>query len=280
MRDISVETVRDEIKRLSMEANYFLGKDVLDTLLSFRKNEESPLAREILDQCIENAGIAGAEEVPICQDTGFAVIFLEIGQEVRFTGGDLMSAIHEGVRRGYEDGFLRKSIVSDPLQRQNTGDNTPAVVYTDIVPGDTVKIILAPKGGGSENMSRIQMLKPADGAAGAKSFVVETVRLAGSNPCPPIVVGVGIGGTFDKCAQLAKKALLRKLGSVHPDPRYAAMEQELLNEVNMLGIGPQGLGGRTTALGVHIEVHPCHIASLPVAVNIQCHVARHKHVVI
>jgi len=280
MREISVDIIRDEVKRLCIEANYFLGDDVLQAFHTFREKEESPLAAEILDQLIENARIASDEEVPICQDTGFAVIFIELGQEVQLTGGNLAEAVNEGVRQGYEKGYLRKSIVTDPLDRVNTGDNTPAILYTDIVPGDRVKITIAPKGGGSENMSRIKMLKPADGADGVKSFVIETVQLAGSNPCPPIVVGVGIGGTFDKCAQLAKKALLRELGSTHPDPFYAAMEQELLEKVNNLGIGPQGLGGRTTALGVHIEPHPCHIASLPAAVNIQCHVARHTHLVI
>jgi fumarate hydratase subunit alpha len=280
MREISTDTIMKEVRRLCIEANYFLGEDILQAFHSFREKEESPLGMEILDQLIENAQIATDEEVPICQDTGFAVVFLELGQEVHLTGEPLQKAVNEGVRRGYTDGYLRKSIVEDPLNRINTGDNTPAVLYTDIVPGDTVKITLAPKGGGSENMSRIKMLKPADGPEGVKAFVLETVQIAGSNPCPPIIVGVGIGGTFDKCAQLAKKALLRELGTSHPDPFYADMEKELLEEVNNSGIGPQGLGGRTTALGVLIETYPCHIASLPAAVNIQCHVARHKSVVI
>jgi fumarate hydratase subunit alpha len=280
MREIPTETITAEVKRLCIEANYFLGQDVLQAFHTFRDKEESPLGKEILDQLIENARISADEEVAICQDTGFAVIFIELGQEVRLIGEELDKAIHTGVRQGYTEGYLRKSIVRDPLNRVNTGDNTPAVIYTQIVPGDQVTITVAPKGGGSENMSRIKMLKPADGAEGVKDFVIETVRLAGSNPCPPIILGIGIGGTFDKCAQLAKKALLRELGSSHPDPFYADMEKELLEKVNNLGIGPQGLGGRTTALGVLIETYPCHIASLPAAVNIQCHVARHKSVVI
>jgi fumarate hydratase subunit alpha len=251
MREIPTEKITEEVRRLCTEANYFLGQDILQAFHTYRDNEESPLGVEILDQLIENARIAAHEEVPICQDTGFAVLFVEIGQDVRVTGGSFEDAVNEGVRRGYTDGYLRKSIVKDPLNRVNTGDNTPAVLYTDIVPGDTVK-----------------------------DFVIETVRLAGSNPCPPIVVGVGLGGTFDKCAQLAKKALLRELGTAHPDPFYADMENELLYRINNLGIGPQGLGGRTTALGVLIETYPCHIASLPAAVNIQCHVARHKSAVI
>lgn len=280
MREITVEKITDEVKRLCIETNYFLGQDVLQAFHDFREKEESPLGRGILDQLIENARIAADEELPICQDTGFAVIFVELGQDVRLIGGSLKEAVNEGVRRGYDEGYLRKSIIKDPLNRTNTGDNTPAILYTDIVPGDQIKIVVAPKGGGSENMSRIKMLKPADGAEGVKEFVIETVQLAGSNPCPPVIVGVGIGGTFDKCAQLAKRVLLRELGTSHSDPFYAAMEKELLEKVNNLGIGPQGLGGRTTALGVHIETYPCHIASLPVAVNIQCHVARHKSVVI
>ena len=280
MREIPVEKITNEVKRLCIEANYFLGEDVFQAFRTFREKEESPLGRDILDQLIENARIAKDEELPICQDTGFAVVFIELGQDVRLTGGALEEAVNEGVRQGYTEGYLRKSIVRDPVNRVNTGDNTPAVLYTDIVPGNQVSIVVAPKGGGSENMSRIKMLKPADGAEGVKEFVIETVRVAGSNPCPPIVVGVGIGGTFDKCAQLAKRALLRELGTSHPDPFYASMEREILEKVNNLGIGPQGLGGRTTALGVHIEVYPCHIASLPVAANIQCHVARHKRVVI
>ncbi len=280
MRTISADRITHEIQRLSVEANYYLGEDVLNAFRSFRQSEESPLGQDILDQLVENARIAAEEQVPICQDTGFAVIFMDIGQDVRVTGGDIREAVDEGVRKGYTEGYLRKSIVSDPLRRVNTGDNTPAILYVDIVPGDNIRLTIAPKGGGSENMSRIKMLKPADGPQGVKDFVVETVQVAGSNPCPPVIVGVGIGGTFDKCAQLAKKALLRELGSIHPDPYYAAMEAELLQTVNNLGIGPQGLGGRTTALAVHIEAFPCHIASLPVAVNMQCHVARHKSVVI
>ncbi|MFQ6093085.1 MAG: fumarate hydratase [bacterium] len=280
MREIPVEKITEEVKRLCIEANYFLGQDVLQAFHTFREREESPLGRDILDQLTENARIAADGQFPICQDTGFAVIFIELGQEVQLTGGGLEQAVNEGVRQGYGEGYLRRSIVRDPLNRANTGDNTPAVLHTEIVSGDQVRIVVAPKGGGSENMSRIKMLKPADGAQGVKEFVIETVQLAGSNPCPPVIVGVGIGGTFEKCAQLAKKSLLRELGRPHLDPFYATMERELLEKVNNLGIGPQGLGGRTTALGVHIETYPCHIASLPVAVNIQCHAVRHKSAVI
>ena len=212
--------------------------------------------------------------------SGFAVFFVELGQEVRLVGGDFVEAINEGVRQGYQDGYLRKSIVSDPIERINTGDNTPAIINTDIVPGDKVRIIIAPKGGGSENMSEVKMLAPAAGVEGVKDFVVDRVRRSGANPCPPVIVGVGIGGTFDKCAQIAKKALLRPIGSKHPNPYYADLEAELLEKINMLGIGPQGFGGRTTALALHIEVHPCHIASFPVAVNMQCHVSRHKEIIL
>ena len=208
------------------------------------------------------------------------MLFVELGQDVRLTGGDFTEAINEGVRQGYKEGYLRKSVVTDPLERKNSGDNTPAIIYTDIVPGDKIKIILAPKGGGSENMSEVKMMAPAAGVEGVKEFVVDRVLRSGANPCPPVIVGVGIGGTFEKCAQIAKKALLRPVGSVHPNPYYAALEKELLEKINKLGIGPQGFGGRCTALAVHIEVHPCHIASFPVAVNMQCHVARHKEVII
>ena len=280
MRNVNVETIIDAIRTLSMDANYYLGDDVVDALKKAQPKEESPLGKEILNQILANAEIAKNEKMPLCQDTGLSAIFVELGQDVHIEGGDFENAIHEGIRQGYKDGFLRKSIVEDPLRRKNTGDNTPAVISTRIVRGDKIKITILPKGGGSENMSAIKMLKPSDGEEGVKSFVVETVKKAGGNPCPPIIVGVGVGGSFDKCAYLAKKALLRKVGSIHSDPYYAAMEKELLERVNNTGIGPQGLGGRITALAVHIEAHPCHIASLPAAVNTQCHSARHKEIVI
>ncbi|NOZ57848.1 MAG: fumarate hydratase [Calditrichaeota bacterium] len=280
MREVPVSRITEEVARLSIEANYQLGDDVVQALRKALDQEESPVGRSILERIIENAEIAAQGEYPYCQDTGFAVVYVEIGQDVKLTGGDLYDAINEGVRKGYTEGYLRKSIVRDPLRRVNTGDNTPAVIWTDIVPGDKVKITVAAKGGGSENMSEVRMLKPADGAEGVKNFVVERVERSGGNPCPPIVVGVGIGGTFEKCAWLAKKAAIRKIGERNPDPFYAEMEEELLERINKLGIGPQGLGGRVTALDVHIEVYPCHIASLPVAVNIQCHADRHKTVVI
>ena len=229
---------------------------------------------------MENAEIAQTDNVPLCQDTGLAAMFIELGQDVHVVGGDFETAVQEGIRQGYKDGYLRKSMVEDPLRRKNTGDNTPGVISIRLVPGEKIKITILPKGGGSENMSAIKMLKPSDGEEGVKEFVVDTVKKAGGNPCPPIIVGVGIGGSFDKCAYLAKKALLREVGSMHADPYYASIEKELLERVNNTGIGPQGLGGRTTALAVHIEVHPCHIASLPVAVNTQCHSARHKEIVI
>jgi fumarate hydratase subunit alpha len=280
MRNINAEVITESIKKLSMDANYFLGEDVIDAIKAALPKEESPLGKEILNQILENAEIAKTDKMPLCQDTGLAAIFVELGQDVHVEGNSFEEAIHEGIRQGYKEGFLRKSLVEDPLRRKNTGDNTPAVISTRIVDGDKIKITILPKGGGSENMSAVRMLKPSDGEEGVKSFVVETVKKAGGNPCPPIIVGVGIGGSFDKCAYLAKKALLRKLGSLHPDPYYAAIEKELLERVNNTGIGPQGLGGRITALAVHIEVHPCHIASLPVAVNTQCHSARHKEIVI
>ncbi len=279
MKTIGPDQISNAVAKLCMESNYYLGADVLQALKDFKEREESPVAKELLDQCIINAGIAKEEQVPICQDTGFAVFFVEIGDQV-LVEGNLTAAIADGVKRGYQEGYLRKSIVEDPLRRKNTGDNTPPVVWIETTSGYNLKITIAPKGGGSENMSEVKMLKPAEGEKGVKDFVVDRVWRSGSNPCPPVIVGVGIGGTYDKCAQLSKKALLRELGSKHPDPFYAAMEEELLKRINDLGIGPQGLGGRTTALGVFIEAHPCHIASLPVAVNIQCHAARHKSVVL
>jgi fumarate hydratase subunit alpha len=277
MRTIPAEKITEAVKEIAMLANYDLPADVLATLKKARENEESPVGQEILDQILENAAIAASERVPICQDTGFAAIFIEIGHEVCIEG-DLPAAVDEGVRQGYTEGYLRKSIVSDPLRRTNTGDNTPAALTVEFVPGDQVTVTIAPKGGGSENMSMARLFAPAAGRDGLIDFIVNRVKESGSNPCPPVVVGVGIGGTFDLSARLAKKALMRDLGQRHPDPFYAEMEEEILEKVNNLGIGPMGLGGRTTALDVHIEFYPCHIASLPVAVNMQCHAARHKSV--
>ena len=279
MRTIKAETVIDKVKALCMDANYNLGEDVIQAIKQFHEKEESPTAKSILEQILLNAQIAHDEQVAICQDTGFAVFFVEKGIEVCIEG-NLTEAINEGTRQGYIEGYLRKSIVEDPLRRVNTKDNTPAVIWYEDVSGDTLKITIAPKGGGSENMSEVRMLKPSDGAEGLMDFVVERVMRSGANPCPPIIVGVGVGGTYEKCAYIAKKALLREVGSTHPDPYYAQMEDELLERINKLGIGPQGFGGRTTALDVFVAAHPCHIASLPAAVNIQCHAARHKSVVI
>lgn len=280
LREIDVQIIADEVARMVQEANYDLNQDVIDSLHKGLAGEESPTGQEILRQIIQNAEIAHGERVPICQDTGFAVIFMEIGQDVHFVGGSLEEAINAGVARGYTEGYLRKSILKDPLKGGNTGDNTPAIVHYDIVPGDKVKMKILPKGGGSENMSAVGMLKPADGVEGVKGFVLDRVAKAGPNPCPPIIVGVGIGGTFDKVAYLAKKAITRPVGQYHSDPDIRALEEELLSKVNDLGIGPQGLGGRTTALWLAIETHPRHIASFPVAVNIQCHAARQKDIII
>jgi fumarate hydratase subunit alpha len=275
MREIDVKLITEKVRDLCMEANTDLGDDVLQTFDQAIEKEESPLGLEILKELKENARIAKEEKVPICQDTGFAVVFIELGQDVHLIGGTLTEAIHEGVRQGYRDGYLRKS-VCHPFTRANTGDNTPAIIHTEVVPGEKVKITVAPKGAGSENMSRVVMLTPSDGVEGIKRFVIERVRESGSNPCPPTIVGVGIGGTFEQAALLAKKSLLRPLGSKNPDPELEKLESEILTEINQLGIGPQGLGGRTTSLAVHILMMPCHIASLPLAVNIQCHVQRHK----
>lgn len=281
MREIHTDRVTETVRKLCIDSNYYLGEDVLQALRTYREAEISPVGREILDQILENAEIAQSQDMPLCQDTGVAVVFLELGQEVHIVGGDLMEAIDEGVRQGYIDGYLRKSMVHPPYTgRFNTRDNTPAVVHTTIVPGDQLKITVAPKGGGSENMSQLAMLKPADGRDGVIRFVVESVRRAGANPCPPIIVGVGIGGTAEKTMLLAKQAILREVGQPSPDPDVAQMEAEILERVNRIGIGPQGYGGLTTALAVHIETFPCHIASLPVAVNIQCHSARHKEAVL
>ena len=276
MRKIDVSLIRDTVERLCISSNIHLPCDVREALCAAHDGEKQELARSILSSIIENYKIAEAENMPICQDTGMACIFLEIGQDVHFVGGNLYEAINEGVRRGYDKGYLRKSVVRDPIRRGNTGDNTPAMIYTDLVDGDKVKITVAPKGFGSENMSAIAMLKPSDGLEGVKKFVLDTVARAGSNPCPPIVVGIGIGGTFDRAALLAKRALLRPIDSKNPDEYYASLEDELLLSINALDIGPQGFGGRTTALGVNIETAPTHIAGLPVAVNISCHVTRHE----
>ena len=276
MRELDVSVVRDTVAKLCIEANTYLPVDVKNAIRDFREREVWAIARGVLDQIVENFEIAGGENVPICQDTGMACIFLEVGQEVHFVGGSLYDAIHEGVRKGYGEGYLRKSVVLDPIRRGNTGDNTPAMIHTDIVPGDRVTITVGPKGFGSENMSAIKMLKPSDGLEGVKKFVLDTVEAAGPNPCPPMVVGVGIGGTFEKAACLAKKALMRPLDIRNPDPYYAELEGELLDRINDLGIGPQGFGGMTTALGLNIEVLPTHIAGMPCAVNIGCHATRHK----
>jgi len=278
MRELETSRIAEEVARLCMEANFELEDDVQKALEKAYDTEESPAGKEVLRQIIENSGIARSERIPMCQDTGLAVIFVEIGQDVHITGGDFEGAINEGVAKGYTEGYLRKSALADPVRGGNTGDNTPAVIHTTIVPGDTLKLGVVPKGGGSENMSRIAMMKPADGVEGIKKFVVENVKAASGNPCPPIIVGVGIGGTFERCAQLAKRALLREIGSTHPDEFYAALEAELLEMVNDTGVGPMGLGGRTTALAVHIEVAPRHIASFPVSMNINCHAARHKYI--
>lgn len=281
MREINVDEITKIVEKLCIESNYYLPQDVKEALENALDNEESPLAKGILKDIIKNQEIARTNNVPICQDTGLAVIFLELGQDVRLVGGDLNEAIDEGVRRGYKNGYLRKSAVNDPfIVRKNTGDNTPAIIHTKIVTGDKVKIILAPKGGGSENMSALAMLKPSDGINGIKKFVVDTVDKAGSNPCPPIIVGIGIGGTIEKTTLIAKQALLRKVGEHNSNPVVAKLEAELLEEINKLGIGPQGFGGRTTALAVNIETFPAHIASMPVAINIQCHVARHQEAII
>ena len=275
MRELSAELITQAVKRLCIEANCHLPRDMKNCIQEHRALETWPGAREILDRIVENYEIADGENQPICQDTGVACVFLKIGQEVHILG-DIQEAVNEGVRQGYREGYLRKSVVRDPLDRVNTGDNTPAFLYYELVPGDKVEVTVAPKGFGSENMSRIKMLRPSDGVEGVKDFVVQAVEEAGPNPCPPIVVGVGIGGTFDKAALLAKQALLRPVDEPNPNPFYRELERELLERINALGIGPQGLGGRTTALAVNIETLPTHIAGLPVAVNINCHVTRHK----
>jgi fumarate hydratase subunit alpha len=281
MREINVAEITEAVTKLCIDANYNLPEDVRQALETAMAKEESDLGKEILGDILKNADIARANQVPICQDTGLAVFFVELGQDVRLVGGDFNVAFDEGVRRGYEEGYLRKSTVDDPyLLRKNVGDNTPAIIHLEIVPGDKIKIVIAPKGGGSENMSALGMLTPSVGVKGIKKFNVDNVEKAGSNPCPPIIIGVGIGGTIEKTTLLAKKALLRTLGEHNPNPAVAELEDELLEEINNLGIGPQGFGGRTTALAVHIETTPAHIASMPVAMNVQCHVARHKEAII
>lgn len=278
MKELDLQRVTDEVERMCIEGNYFIGKEVLDKIKEAYAKEESEVGKNILGQIIENDEIAANEQVPMCQDTGIVVVFLEVGTEVRIPG-DIYAAINEGVRRGYEKGYLRKSVVKDPLDRVNTKDNTPAVIHTTLVPGsDKVKIVVAPKGGGSENMSALRMLKPSDGIDGIKKLVVETIKNAGGNPCPPIIVGVGIGGNFEKSAILAKKAVLRDINDKSSSPINAKLEEELLELINKTGVGPLGLGGKTTALAVKVETYPCHIAALPVAININCHAARHKEV--
>jgi fumarate hydratase subunit alpha len=278
MRDIGADRIVSEVARLCIEACTEPEPDLTAALEAALGREESEAGKEVLREIIENNRIAAREKMPMCQDTGFTVAFVELGQEVHITGKSLTDAVNEGVRRGYTEGYLRKSIVAHPFRRENTKDNTPAIVHIEIVPGDSLRILVAPKGGGSENMSTVRMMTPADGYEGVKKFVVDWVRTAGANPCPPVTVGVGIGGTFEFAALIAKKAALRRIGLHSSDSQNAKMEEELLTEINKLGIGPQGYGGRVTALAVNVETYPCHIASLPVAVNIQCHSARHKEV--
>lgn len=278
MKEVHVSEITKNIRQMCIDANYYLPEDVKKKMEEYHEKEQWGMAKGILEKILTNIDIAKNEDRPACQDTGMACVFVEMGQDVHITGGNLEDAINEGVRQGYEEGYLRKSVVNDPIERINTKDNTPAIIYYDIVPGDKLKITVAPKGFGSENMSQLKMLKPADGLKGVKDFVLKVVKDAGPNPCPPIVVGIGVGGTFDKAANMAKKALMRSLDEENPNPFYANLEKELLEEVNALGIGPQGFGGLTTAIAVNIESYATHIAGLPVAVNINCHVTRHKSV--
>ena len=279
MREIHVDEIRDNVAQICIDAAYNLSEDVLTAFDRAIETETSPAAREIIELLKENARIAKDEHIPICQDTGIAIFFVEIGQDLRIKNGFIVDAINEGVRKGYKEGYLRKSVV-DPITRKNTGDNTPAIVYTELVPGDKLKISFLPKGAGSENMSVIRMMWPTEGVEGIRNFVLECVQKAGANPCPPVVIGVGIGGSFEKAAQLAKKSLLRSVGSPNPKLELASLEETLLKAVNRTGIGPEGFGGKVTAMAVHIESFPCHIASLPVAVNINCHAARHKTIIL
>jgi fumarate hydratase subunit alpha len=280
LREVRVDTVRETVKELFINANYYLCEDIRNGIIEYRNKEVSQIGKEILGKIIENSDMAAKNQVAICQDTGMSVVFLEVGQEVLFVGGDINEAINSGVGQAYKEGYLRKSVVADPILRENTGDNTPAVIYYDIVPGDKVRIQIMPKGFGSENMSGIKMLKPSDGVEGITEFVLDTVIKAGSNPCPPIIVGVGIGGTFEKAALMSKKALLRSINEGNTDDFYRELETELLRRINDLGIGPQGMGGITTALSVNIEAYATHIAGLPVAVNITCHASRHLEKII
>jgi fumarate hydratase subunit alpha len=279
MREIHVDEIRDNVAQICIDAAYDLSEDVLTAFDRAQEAETSPAAKEVIGLLKENAAVAREERIPLCQDTGIAVFFIEIGQDLRIKNGFLIDAVNEGVRKGYKEGYLRRSVV-DPLTRKNTGDNTPAIIYTELVPGDKLRISFMPKGAGSENMSAIRMLRPTEGIEGIREFVLECVEKAGANPCPPIVVGVGIGGTFEKAAVMAKKSLLRYIGSPNPKLELASLEEELLKAVNRTGIGPEGLGGKVTAMAVHVESHPCHIASLPVAVNINCHAARHKTIIL
>jgi fumarate hydratase subunit alpha len=280
MRQIHTNEIRDTIARLCWEACYYLPTDIVEGFKKAEQTEISPLGKSVLNQLIENAQVAAAEQVPYCHDTGMAVVYAEVGQNVHIIGGDFSTAINDGVRKGYEEGFLRKSVVGDPLLRVNTNDNTPAVIHTEIVSGDQIKLTFLPKGGGSENMSAMKFLLPGEGVTGVKQFVIETIQAAGGKACPPIVVGVGIGGTFDKVTAIAKEAVLREIGVYHHEPHIAQLEKELLADINKTGIGPQGLGGINTALSVAVETYPCHITALPVAVNIQCHAARKKSAVL
>lgn len=279
MREIHVEEIRDNVAQICIDAAYNLSEDVLTAFDRALETEIEPAAKEIIELLIQNARIAREDHIPLCQDTGIAIFFVEIGQDLRIKNGFIVDAINEGVRKGYREGYLRKSVV-DPITRKNTGDNTPAIIYTELVPGDKLRISFMPKGAGSENMSVIRMLRPTEGVEGIKQFVLECVRKAGANPCPPVVIGVGIGGDFEKAALISKKALLRPVGNPNPKLELASLEMELLKAVNRTGIGPEGLGGKVTALAVHVESFPCHIASLPVAVNINCHAARHKTIIL
>jgi fumarate hydratase subunit alpha len=281
MRQIDCQSITETVASLSQDASFNLPEDVIAAVRSALEREQSPVGRDVLSQILQNAEVAETEHIPLCQDCGLAVVFVELGQDVHIVGGDLYDAINQGIRKGYQEGYLRKSAVVPPIwERNNTKDNTPAIIHTEVVPGDHLKITIAPKGGGSENMSALGMLKPAQGVAGVIDFVVGAVDKAGPNPCPPTIVGVGIGGTVEKAAYLAKKSLLRKVGEPNTDPRVAELEREILAKINMLGIGPAGLGGTTTSLAVHIETFAAHLASLPVVVNIQCHSARHKEAIL
>lgn len=280
MRQVHIQQIVEAVKNLCMEANYDLGSDVVKAFQSALATEDSAIGKEVINQLMSNAEVAATERVPMCQDTGMAVFFIELGQDCHITGGSLYDAVNEGIRQGYKEGYLRNSIVKDPLNRENTGDNTPGVIHVELVQGNQCTIHMTAKGFGSENMSRLAMLKPSDGMEAVQEFILDTVRLAGPNACPPMVVGVGLGGNFEKSAFLAKKSLLRPIGERNAREDIAKLEEELLEKVNRLGLGPQGLGGRTTAMDVHVEVHATHIAGLPVAVNINCHASRHKTVVL